>query len=99
LHGIGHTDLLNGVRDFAQQKGLTEILPLLQTGALIAQDSTINRDQIEQLKQTEANIYGSVHTPTDEEAAALDKEKVQVWHHKKEIPRTIILCSIAAAVQ
>ncbi|KAH0551784.1 hypothetical protein GP486_006999 [Trichoglossum hirsutum] len=99
LYGISHINLLDGVKQFAEQKGLTGILPLLKTGALVAQDPTMNRVHIEQLKRTDADVYGSIHTPTEEEMTALDNERVQVWHHKKEIPRTIILCSIAAAVQ
>jgi hypothetical protein len=99
LHGISHINLLDGVEQFAEQKGLTGILPLLKTGALVAQDPTMDRDRIEQLKRTDADVYGSIHTPTEEEMTALHNERVQVWHHKKEIPRTIILCSIAAAVQ
>ncbi|KAI9856308.1 MAG: hypothetical protein M1813_009144 [Trichoglossum hirsutum] len=99
LHGISHINLLDGVKQFAEQKGLTGILPLLKTGALVAQDPTMDRDRIEQLKRTEADVYGSIHTLTEEEMTALRNERVQVWHHKKEIPRTIILCSIAAAVQ
>lgn len=86
------------VEHFANEYHMQALLPILQTGALIAQDASI-APCIQGLKESKQDIYASIHTPTEKELVALDDEKDNIWHHRKEIPKTIILGSIAAAVQ
>ncbi|KAI9695802.1 MAG: hypothetical protein M1836_006068 [Candelina mexicana] len=91
-------ELLAGVERFAEEYKLQTHLPILQAGALIAQDASL-ATHIQDLKRLKPDIYGNVHTPTEHELAALEDEKDNIWHHRREIPKTIILGSIAAAVQ
>ncbi len=95
---IKNRELLDQVERFAEDYKLQIMLPVLQTGALIAQEPWI-APNIQELKESNQRVYGSVHTPTPDELAALRDEEHNVWHHRKEIPKTIILGSIAAAVQ
>ncbi|KAI9747110.1 MAG: hypothetical protein M1835_002225, partial [Candelina submexicana] len=98
LQDSKHRELLAGVERFANRYGLQTDLPILQTGALIAQDASL-ASKIQELKENKPHIYGTVRTPTEDELAALEDEKHNRWHHKREIPKAIILGSIAAAVQ
>ncbi|KAI9716467.1 MAG: hypothetical protein M1812_005362 [Candelaria pacifica] len=97
-NSIEHQELLKGVKRFAEEYKLQDSLDFLQTGALLSDDASI-APRIQELKEAQPDIYGSVHTPTEAELAALEDEKHNIWHHKREIPKTIILGSIAAAVQ
>jgi hypothetical protein len=96
FEGVGHFDLLQRVRHFAAQKDLNDIAPLLQAGALLAQNPNV---EINNLRLHDNALYGSVHSPTGYEIAKLAEERENPWTHRKELRRTIILCSIAAAVQ
>lgn len=72
----------------------------MQTGALIATKPKIwHDDGLEKLAEGHLEIYDSMYMPTDEDKEFLEDEQENPWHHKKQIPRTIILCSIGAAVQ
>jgi hypothetical protein len=99
-HRANRAALLQQVEHFAMQKGLNGIgiLGRLKTGALIAHDSTLD-GQIGELIAQDPELYTNLHIPTRDELNALDDEKSNPWTHRKELRRTIILCSIAAAVQ
>jgi hypothetical protein len=75
---------MKDVEDFANEKGLTDIIPMLKKGALVAQNPT-NFEQIETLDETERD--------------ALRTEKARKWHHPLKLYFTIVVCSIGAAVQ
>ncbi|KAI4129182.1 MAG: hypothetical protein LQ347_003878 [Umbilicaria vellea] len=98
LTNIGHKRLLEDVEDFAQQHNLADKLSKLQTGALLAQDPFLYAD-IAALKAKDPPSYASIYEPTTGDIQALRDELGNPWHHRKQIPRTIILCSIGAAVQ
>lgn len=76
--------MLRDVEEFANEFGLTNILPELKKGALVA------RDPIE---------YQSVPDLTETELVALHDETAHKWRQPKSLYFTIILCSIGAAVQ
>jgi Sugar (and other) transporter len=72
------------VEDFATNNNLMDILPLLRKGALVAQSP----------KEFEA-----IPELDEEERNELRLEKTQRWRHPKILYFTIILNSIAAAIQ
>ncbi|KAJ2980573.1 hypothetical protein NQ176_g2552 [Zarea fungicola] len=85
LVGIPRDELLKRVDAFQQQKGLpSDILPLLRKGALVAQNPA-GFEEIEDLDQ--------------DDKAALRNEVTHRWQHPKALYFTIILNSIAAAIQ
>jgi len=75
---------MRNVAQFAEQNSLTDILPLLQKGALVAQNPA---------------DWMSVPGLTEPEKQALDDEVVRKWHQPKAMYFTVILCSVGAAVQ
>lgn len=87
LDGIPRHQLMRDVELFAEEKGLTEQLPMLRKGALLAQDP----DNYE-------NIGGDEEL-TPEEKAMLRKEKEHKWHLPFKLYLTIVTCAIGAAVQ
>ncbi len=72
------------VESFAQMAGMNEQLPLLKKGALAAQNPT---------------AYETLPELDDDERDALRFEVTNKWKHPKILYLTIILNSIAAAVQ
>ena len=98
LSGMKHPELLKDVDNFAQQHNLADKRSILQTGALLAQDPFVY-DQITTLKASSPGVYDSLYTPTIRDVQAWRDEISNPWHHKKQIPRTVVLCSIGAAVQ
>ena len=95
---MSHAELLKDVEDFTNKHNMTKKLDILQTAALIAQNpSAYNR--IEELKAADPILYASIYMPTIPDVEALQDELHNPWHHKQQIPRTIVLCSIGAAVQ
>lgn len=72
------------VEEFAKEKELTDILPLLQKGALVAQDPP---------------AFESVEDLDDTEREALRNEVLHKWRQPAALYFTVILCSIGAAVQ
>ncbi|RDA90098.1 hypothetical protein CP533_2562 [Ophiocordyceps camponoti-saundersi (nom. inval.)] len=85
LQGIPRAELLDNVTRFQQDKGLpADILPLLQKGALVAQDPA-GFEELEDLD--------------DAEKVALREEVTHRWKHPWPLYYTIILNSIAAAIQ
>ena len=72
------------MESFADEFQLTEILPLLKKGALVAQ-SPHDIDHIDELD--------------DEDRRVLREETSHKWRHPKTLYFTIVLNSIAAAIQ
>jgi len=87
LAGISREKLLRDVEEFAQDKGLTENLFLLQKGALVAQDPTNYED-----------ISGEFAL-NEQEVDDLRDEVLHKWRQPAKLYMTIITCSIGAAVQ
>ncbi|OJJ50259.1 hypothetical protein ASPZODRAFT_139573 [Penicilliopsis zonata CBS 506.65] len=84
LAHLSKSHLLRDVDEFANEFQLTEILPLLRKGALVARDPA-NFEAVEGLDQ--------------EEIQAIHNEKLHRWRQPWRLYFTIILCSIGAAVQ
>ncbi|KAF2119071.1 hypothetical protein BDV96DRAFT_370210 [Lophiotrema nucula] len=84
LSGIPYETLMRDVEDFATEKELTDLIPILKKGALVAQAPS---------KFEELEILD------DADRAALAKEKGHKWSHPLALYFTIIVCSIGAAVQ
>lgn len=76
--------VLRDVNEFARAHELTDILPELEKGALVARDP--------------AN-YTSVEGLTEVESEAIRDEVVHKWRQPRALYFTIVLCSIGAAVQ
>jgi hypothetical protein len=75
---------MQDVENFAAQHSLLDILPLLRKGALVAQ-SPLDIDQIPELDENEREAFRN--------------EIVHKWRQPKILYFTIILNSIAAAIQ
>lgn len=84
LLGIPKHQLLQNVETFAATHGLSDILPVLTKGALVAQ-SPHHADKIVELD--------------DADRAVLSEEVTHRWKHPKALYFTIVLNSIAAAIQ
>lgn len=76
--------MVQDVEDFATEYQLTDILPLLKKGALVARDP---------------EDFQSVPDMTSDEITAIRDEKDHKWRQPKALYFTIILCSVGAAVQ
>lgn len=84
LRGIPRDQLAQDVEQFAIQYDLQEALPLLQNGALLAQ----NPHAVETMPEL-----------SDTERRCLQNETSHRWKQSKTLYFTIVLNSIAAAVQ
>jgi MFS family permease len=84
LVGIPKAELLADVERFATEHGLEEELPTLRKGALVAQNP---------------QGYDTIAELDDEDRAFLHEEATKRWAHGKTLYFTIILNSIAAAIQ
>ena len=84
LVGIPKEQLLEDVELFANEGGLTDILPLLRKGALLAQNP---------------GDFSLVEGLEDHERAMVELEITHRWYHPITLYYTIILNSIAAAIQ
>lgn len=87
LDGIPRDQLMRDVAAFADEKSLTEHLPMLRKGALLAQDP----DNLENL--------GGDEELSDEEKHVLRMEKEHKWRLPWKLYMTIVTCAIGAAVQ
>lgn len=87
LAGIPQSTLLDQVEDFANTRGLQEILPLLRKGALVARDPTNYED-----------ITGA-EALNELEIEALRDEVLHKWRQPIALYITIVICSVGAAVQ
>ena len=84
LAGIPRATLFSNVEKFAQEAGLTDMIPLLKKGALVAQDPPAF-ERVSELDETERD--------------ALRNEVLHKWRQPGSLYFTVILCSIGAAVQ
>lgn len=84
LAGISRDQLVLDVENFATDHGLQEILPILQRAALVAQ---------------KPEEFETIADLSEEERQHLRSEKTHKWKHPWALYYTIILNSIAAAVQ
>ena len=84
LVGIPKAQLFEDVDNFAREYGLEDIQPLLRKGALVAQNP-LGIDSIAELDDA------------DREDLAI--EVTHRWRHPKTLYFTIVLNSIAAAIQ
>ena len=82
--GIPRVELLQDVENYAQTNGLMDILPMLRKGALVAQNP-LGIEDIPDLDEPDRE--------------ALRNEITHRWKHPKTLYFTIILNSIAAAIQ
>lgn len=84
MAGIPRNTLFKNVEDFAHSSNLTDIIPLLKKGALVAQDPS-GFEHIDELDEADKD--------------ALRNEVRYKWRQPRALYFTIILCSIGAAVQ
>jgi sugar porter (SP) family MFS transporter len=84
LHGIPHDRLMADVEVFAQERGLTHLLPELKKGALVAQDSTCHN---------RLDIF------SDEDKRILTEEVTHKWRQTPMLYYMVVMSSLAAAVQ
>jgi len=84
LAGIPRATLMKQVEMFATEQGLTDITPLLQKGALVAQDPA----RFEHLTELD-----------EQERDVLREERTHKWRQPFALYATIVTCSIGAAVQ
>ena len=84
LAGIPRDTLLRNVEDFAREANMADKIPLLQKGALVAQDPPAF-EQVAELDELERD--------------ALRNEVLHKWRQPRALYFTVILCSIGAAVQ
>ncbi|RMZ87663.1 hypothetical protein DV736_g5108, partial [Chaetothyriales sp. CBS 134916] len=84
LTGVPREQLLADVSAYAEEHGLTNIIPVLKKGALVAQSP----DQFEHIPELD-----------EDDRAVLRNEVLHRWRHPGILYFTIILNSIAAAVQ
>lgn len=87
LEGLSYEELMSRVEVFAREKELTQHLPLLRKGALVAQNP-----------QGAYDISGP-EALDDEEKVALRAEVEHKWRLPARLFLTIATCSIGAAVQ
>ncbi|CAF9937205.1 MAG: hypothetical protein HETSPECPRED_010587 [Heterodermia speciosa] len=84
LAGIPRATLFQNVEDFARDAHMEDQIPLLQKGALVAQDPP-SFESVEELDEVERD--------------ALRNEVLHKWRQPVALYFTVILCSIGAAVQ
>ncbi|KAL2673531.1 hypothetical protein Neosp_011973 [[Neocosmospora] mangrovei] len=84
LAGVPKADLLRDVETYAQEHALTEALPYLRKGALVAQNPG-DLESIEDLNEEDRKILRGEHEHR--------------WRHPKSLYYTILLNSISAAIQ
>jgi hypothetical protein len=77
-------EVIRNVEGFVEEKGMADIAHLLRKGALVARDPT---------------AFDSIEDLDDEERAALQNEVSHKWHQPRALYLTVVLCSVAAAVQ
>lgn len=84
LVGIPKDQLMRDVDAFAAENNLTDIVPLLRKGALVAQNP---------------HGFETIHELDEQDREALRGEFLHRWKQPKMLYLTIILNSIAAAIQ
>ncbi|MCJ1245397.1 hypothetical protein MMC30_002601 [Trapelia coarctata] len=84
LAGIPRHTLFHNVEEFARDANMAEHIPLLQKGALVAQNPPAF-EEVAELDESERD--------------ALRNEVLHRWRQPKALYVTVILCSVGAAVQ
>lgn len=84
MANLTKNQVLRDVEEFAEEYNVTDILPELKKGALVARDPT---------------EFETVADLTEPELTALRDEVDHKWRQPRSLYFTIILCSIGAAVQ
>ncbi|RXW19746.1 hypothetical protein EST38_g6115 [Candolleomyces aberdarensis] len=84
LHGIPRAKLVKHVEEFAKEKGLEDKVELFTKGALIAQNP---------------GEFESMPDLSEEEKEFIRRETTHRWSQSRDLYLTIVICSLAAAVQ
>jgi hypothetical protein len=84
LIGIPRAKLLADVENYAQEQNLQDVLPLLRKGALVAQSP---------------HLFENIPELDENDREKLREEILHRWRHPKILYFTIVLNSIAAAIQ
>ncbi|KZP19995.1 hypothetical protein FIBSPDRAFT_955046 [Athelia psychrophila] len=84
LYGIPRDRLIRNVEAFAAEKDLTDILPHLQKGAVLAQNPA-DFESLSELDSTDKDV--------------IRHERGHKWSHPLTLYITVFLCSIGAATQ
>ncbi|TEB24574.1 hypothetical protein FA13DRAFT_1305986 [Coprinellus micaceus] len=84
LHGITQDELVKQVQSFANEKGFEDKVDLFTKGALLAQHP---------------GAFESVPGMTEEDKNHIRRETTHKWSQSKDLYLTVIICSLAAAVQ
>ncbi|KAG1848819.1 hypothetical protein C8R48DRAFT_729683 [Suillus tomentosus] len=84
LRGIPHDRLMADIEIFAQERGLTHLLPELKKGALVAQDPT---------------CYNRLDTFSEDDKRILTEEVTHKWRQTPMLYYMVVMSSLAAAVQ
>ncbi|KAG5730310.1 hypothetical protein E4T56_gene10512 [Termitomyces sp. T112] len=84
LHGIPKERLLSQVDSFAREQDMLDIAPLLRKGALIAQNPK-DFENISELDEKDKEV--------------IRRERTHKWSQPRDLYMTVVVCSLAAAVQ
>ncbi|KAF8885214.1 major facilitator superfamily domain-containing protein [Infundibulicybe gibba] len=84
LYGIPRETLLAQVEEFARERGMEDMTLLLQKGALLAQ----NPKQFESIPDLD-----------ESDKAIIRRETTHKWSQPRDLYLTVVICSLAAAVQ
>ncbi|KAG1890453.1 uncharacterized protein F5891DRAFT_1198206 [Suillus fuscotomentosus] len=84
LRGIPHDRLMADIEIFAQERGLTHLLPELKKGALVAQDPT---------------CYNRLDMFSEDDKRLLTEEVTHKWRQTPMLYYMVVMSSLAAAVQ
>ncbi|KAG5638132.1 hypothetical protein H0H81_001735 [Sphagnurus paluster] len=84
LYGIPKETLFTQVEVFAREKGMEDIIPFLKKGALLAQNPG-NFENISELDEDDKEV--------------IRRETTHKWSQPRDLYLTVIICSLAAAVQ
>ncbi|KAG1810458.1 uncharacterized protein HD556DRAFT_1223472 [Suillus plorans] len=84
LRGIPHDRLMADIEIFAQERGLTHLLPELKKGALVAQDPT---------------CYNRLDMFSEDDKRILTEEVTHKWRQTPMLYYMVVMSSLAAAVQ
>ncbi|KAF8636121.1 hypothetical protein AX17_003776 [Amanita inopinata Kibby_2008] len=84
LYGIPRKKLLEQVEDFARERDMEDILPYLRKGALVAQHP---------------QAFESIPELEEADKEVLRREVTHKWSQPRDLYLTVIICSLAAAVQ
>lgn len=103
MHGIPEAELLRQVEEFVKEKGLEDRVDLFKKGALLAQKPGhfedipgITEEEKEHIRRetTRRSICAERHRLAIDKILPLDR-----WSQSKSLYLTIVICSLAAAVQ